>query len=127
MPRGYVALVLHAHLPYVRDTEDDFSLAEKWYHEAVTETYIPLINICQRLNRDRVPYRITISLSPPLVTMMADPWFKNTTAATWNACGNWLPGRSGVRGMTPAFTWWPVCTRTYLKIPPVLTRLMAAI
>ncbi|WP_258359514.1 glycoside hydrolase family 57 protein [Moorella sulfitireducens] len=72
MPRGYVALVLHAHLPYVRDPEDDFSLAEKWFHEAVTETYIPLIHVCQRLNWDKIPYKITISLSPPLTAMMAD-------------------------------------------------------
>ncbi|MDK2820738.1 MAG: 1,4-alpha-glucan branching enzyme [Clostridia bacterium] len=73
MPPGYVAIVLHAHLPYVRDPEDNFSIAEKWYHEAVTETYIPLIHVCQRLNRDNVPYKITISLSPPLTSMMADP------------------------------------------------------
>jgi 1,4-alpha-glucan branching enzyme len=72
MSRGYVALILHAHLPYVRDSEDAYSLAEKWYQEAVTETYIPLIHVCQRLHRDQVPYKITISISPPLAAMMAD-------------------------------------------------------
>ncbi len=72
MARGYISLILHAHLPYVRDNEDNFSLAEKWYQEAVTETYIPLIHVCQRLNRDQIPYKITISISPPLASMMAD-------------------------------------------------------
>lgn len=76
MPLGYVALVLHAHLPYVRHPEEEYSLAEKWYHEAVTETYIPLIRMLQRLLEDLVPVRLTVSLSPPLASMMADEFIQ---------------------------------------------------
>ncbi|GFN22405.1 glycoside hydrolase family 57 protein [Thermanaeromonas sp. C210] len=76
MPLGYVALVLHAHLPYVRHPEEEYSLAEKWYHEAVTETYVPLIRVLQRLLEDRVPVRLTVSLSPPLASMMADDFIQ---------------------------------------------------
>ena len=42
MPKGYLLLVLHAHLPYVRHPEYDRFLEERWFFEAVTETYIPL-------------------------------------------------------------------------------------
>jgi len=44
-PKGYLALVLHAHLPFVRHPEYDEFLEEDWFYEAITETYIPLINI----------------------------------------------------------------------------------
>jgi len=72
MATGYLALVLHAHLPYVRHPEKDDYLEEKWFFEALTETYIPMIKVFDGLLDDGVDYRITLSLSPPLITMMAD-------------------------------------------------------
>ena len=41
MPSGYLLLILHAHLPYVRHPEFDRFLEERWFFEAVTETYVP--------------------------------------------------------------------------------------
>jgi len=71
--KGYLALVLHAHLPYVRHPEHENFLEERWFYEAITETYIPLIKAFERLEKDHVPFRITISLSPTLLSMLADP------------------------------------------------------
>lgn len=71
MPKGYLSLVLHAHLPYVRHPEDGY-LEEKWLYEAITETYIPLIRIFENLVNDGINFRITISLSPPLIAMLTD-------------------------------------------------------
>jgi 1,4-alpha-glucan branching enzyme len=73
MPQGSVAFVLHAHLPYVRHPEHDDFLEERWLYEAITETYIPLLEMLAALDRDRVHARVTISLSPPLLGMLADP------------------------------------------------------
>ncbi|WP_066637080.1 glycoside hydrolase family 57 protein [Desulfolucanica intricata] len=73
MPQGYLALVLHAHLPYVRHPEHEDFLEEKWLYEAITETYIPLISIFDRLIDDGVPFRLTFSISPPLLSMLIDP------------------------------------------------------
>lgn len=73
MEKGWLALVLHAHLPYVRHPERDEFLEEDWFFEAMTETYIPLVNVFDRLVDDGVPFRITLSISPPLTSMMADP------------------------------------------------------
>ena len=73
MTTGYLALVLHAHLPYVRHQEEDKYLEEIWLFEALTETYIPLVQIFESLINDGVDFRITVSLSPPLVSMLADP------------------------------------------------------
>lgn len=72
MIKGYVALVLHAHLPYVRHPEYDGFLEERWLFEAISETYIPLLNTFQRLLDEGADYRITMSLTPPLLSMLSD-------------------------------------------------------
>lgn len=72
MEQGYLALVLHAHLPYVRHPEYPDFLEEDWFYEAVTETYIPLLRVLQDLTNAGIKFRITISLSPPLLAMFQD-------------------------------------------------------
>lgn len=72
MTKGYVAFVLHAHLPYVRHPEQDNLLEESWLFEAISETYIPLINSFELLINEGIDYRVTMSLTPPLLTMLSD-------------------------------------------------------
>lgn len=72
MEKGYLAIVLHAHLPYVRHPEHQEFLEEDWFYEAITETYIPLLRVFQNLNDSGIKYRITMSLSPPLLSMFKD-------------------------------------------------------
>ena len=49
------------------------SLEEDWLYEAITETYLPLLWMLEGLERDGVPFRLTLSLSPPLCAMLRDP------------------------------------------------------
>jgi 1,4-alpha-glucan branching enzyme len=70
---GYLALVLHAHLPYVRHPEHEFFLEEDWLYEAITETYLPLLEILDGLARDEVPAPFALTLTPPLCHMLRDP------------------------------------------------------
>lgn len=70
--KGYLALVLHAHLPFVRHPEYPRFMEEDWLFEAITETYIPLLDIFDRLMNERVDFRITMSITPPLMEMLAD-------------------------------------------------------
>jgi 1,4-alpha-glucan branching enzyme len=72
MELGYLALVLHAHLPYVHHPEFPDFLEEDWLYEAITETYIPLLRVFENLTNQGVKFRITISLSPPLLSMFKD-------------------------------------------------------
>jgi 1,4-alpha-glucan branching enzyme len=72
MPAGYWCPVLHAHLPYVRHPEYPEFLEEDWFFEALTETYVPLVGVLDRLLDDGVEYRLTMTLSPPLLSMMTD-------------------------------------------------------
>ena len=73
MPKGYLAIVLHAHLPFIRHPEFSDFLEEDWLFEGITETYIPLIKVLDGLARDGVDYKLTISLSPTLMAMLMDP------------------------------------------------------
>src|SRR6476619_7540223 len=73
MPLGYLCLVLHAHLPYVRHPEYEDFLEEDWLYEAITETYIPLLDVFEGLERDGVDWRMTMSISPTLAGMLSDP------------------------------------------------------
>jgi 1,4-alpha-glucan branching enzyme len=73
MEKGYLCIVLHSHLPYVRHPEYEDFLEEDWLYEAITETYIPLINVYNGLVRDGVDFRITMSITPSLCSMLADP------------------------------------------------------
>jgi len=58
MPLGYLNLVLHAHLPYVRHPEYPVFLEEQWLFEAISETYLPLLRVLDALERDAVPFRL---------------------------------------------------------------------
>ncbi len=73
MENGYLALVLHAHLPYVRHPEYEDFLEEDWFYEAITETYIPLLKVFEGLVSDGVDFRITMSITPTLASMFVDP------------------------------------------------------
>jgi 1,4-alpha-glucan branching enzyme len=73
MHTGYWSLVLHCHLPFVRHPEYERFLEENWFFEALTETYLPLLDVFRELVRDEIPLRATVSVSPPLCEMLSDP------------------------------------------------------
>ena len=71
--QSHLALVLHAHLPFVRHPEHDRFLEESWLFEAVTETYLPLIHVMEGWQKLGMETRLTLSLSPTLCAMLLDP------------------------------------------------------
>ena len=75
--RGFLAIVLHSHLPFIRHPEHEDFLEERWLFEAITETYLPLAERFQRLANDGVPFRITMSFTPTLLAMCGD-WLLQT-------------------------------------------------
>src|SRR5438552_12773959 len=73
MKPGYLALVLHAHLPFVREIEQADSLEQHWLFEAITETYLPLLLVLDDLIEQSIDFRLTFSITPTLASMLADP------------------------------------------------------
>jgi len=80
MAAGYWALVLHAHLPFVRHPEDPTVMEERWLYEAITGTYLPLLQTFEGLVADGVRFRCTVSLSAPLLAMLTDDLLKQRYA-----------------------------------------------
>src|ERR1700759_3683130 len=72
MSSANLALILHAHLPFVRHPEHEHFLEEDWLFEAITETYVPLLRMMERLVGDGVPFKLTMSLTPTLCAMLQD-------------------------------------------------------
>ena len=68
--KGYVSFVLHAHLPFIHHPESDDYLEESWLYEAISETYNPLLTNFQKLVDEGVNFRITMSMTPPLLSML---------------------------------------------------------
>src|SRR5438874_5583076 len=71
--QGYLSLILHAHLPFVRHPEHERFLEESWLFEAITETYIPLLQLLERWEKDGLNARVTLTLTPTLCSMLLDP------------------------------------------------------
>ncbi len=77
MTKGNLAIVLHAHLPYVR-SEEPGSLEEDWFFQALVECYLPLLETLEigSISNDQEP-KITIGLSPTLLSLLEDEVLKN--------------------------------------------------
>ncbi len=71
--RSSIGFILNAHMPFVRHPEYPKFLEEDWLFEAISETYLPLLRKLKKLREEEIPFKLTMSLSPTLCTMLADP------------------------------------------------------
>src|SRR5437660_1081036 len=81
---GYLSLVLHAHLPFVRHPEHEKFLEEGWLFEAINETYVPLLQILEGWRRDGMEAPLTLTLTPTLCSMLLDPLLQERYARHLN-------------------------------------------
>jgi len=71
-----VSIVLAAHVPFMRHPERPGAPEERRFFEAVSETLLPLLEVLDRLERDRVPFRLGVSLSPTLCHLLSDDYLR---------------------------------------------------
>jgi len=93
--RGYFALVLHSHLPYVRHPEHAYFLEEQWFFEAMTETYIPFLHAFEAMRRDNVDFRLTLSISATRCSWSATPR-SSTARSNSETARSTAPGTTGL-------------------------------
>lgn len=74
-PSGAFTFVLHSHLPYARQS-GMWPHGEEWIHEAIAETYVPLLDALNDLVDEGVDFRLTIGVTPILAEQLADPTIK---------------------------------------------------
>ena len=72
---GAFTFVLHSHLPYARQA-GMWPHGEEWLHEAIAETYVPLLIALYDLIEEGIQFRITVSVTPILTEQLADPLIK---------------------------------------------------
>ncbi len=71
-----IVLILNAGQEYIRHTGDDerkYAAQLNRLFEAVTDTYIPLLNAFESLERDGIPFKVGLVLSPVLCNLLEDP------------------------------------------------------
>ena len=73
-PQGFLSLTLHAHLPYVVN-HGTWPHGMEWLLEAAAETYLPLLRVLGRLEKDGIALNCNLSLSPILMEQLAHPVF----------------------------------------------------
>jgi 1,4-alpha-glucan branching enzyme len=67
-------LTLHGHLPYVLH-HGRWPHGSVWLCEAAFDSYLPLIEALQALERDKVPTPVTLGVTPVLANQLAHPSF----------------------------------------------------
>lgn len=74
------SFVLHSHLPYVR-LAGRWPHGEEWIHEAISETYLPLLNVIYVLRSKQIASKLTINLTPILLEQLVDPLIQDNFVA----------------------------------------------
>ncbi len=69
---GAFTFVLHSHIPYARNA-GMWPHGEEWIHEAIAETYVPLLNAITDLHEEGLKIALTVSITPILAEQLADP------------------------------------------------------
>lgn len=67
-------LTLHGHLPYVLH-HGRWPHGSVWLSEGALDSYLPLIEALQALERERVPAPVTLGITPVLANQLAHPSF----------------------------------------------------
>ena len=110
---GYLTLVLHAHLPFIRHPEYPDFLEEDWFYEAVTETYVPLLSRFEQLRSENIKFRVTMTVTPPLVCRIgAASACARAPTASWARETNapWPTRRIGQLAPCSSFTAWAIAS-----------------
>lgn len=78
---GSFVLVLHSHLPWLPG-HGVWPLGEEWLHQALAESYVPLVAELDALAREGYRDVLTLGVTPVLAAQLDDPQMVRD-AATW--------------------------------------------
>ncbi len=74
MASGYLSIILHSHLPYLVH-HGVWPHGLDWLHEAVAETYVPLLALLEGADRRGTKARFSVNLTPVLLEQLVHPTF----------------------------------------------------
>ncbi|MBQ4496126.1 MAG: DUF1957 domain-containing protein [Spirochaetaceae bacterium] len=73
MSKKSLVIAIYAHQPYIWHKEDDFISQNEILYSAISETYLPLLNMFSDLEADGVPFKLMMCFSPSLCALLSDP------------------------------------------------------
>ena len=128
---GQLAIVLHAHLPYVIKNEKN-SLEEDWLFQAILECYIPLLQAIESSKKENPSNtKLTISLSPTLLSLLDNKQIQETFPC-WikirNDFLNELPQKEKnasaflMRNLNSKYLYWQECSGNLIEKFKVLNK-----
>jgi len=104
-------LALHSHLPYVLH-HGRWPHGSDWLCEAALDTYLPLLDMLQRFERDGIDTPVTLGITPVLANQLAHPSFgaelEAYVAQRLVACAA-APASLAATGdanLVPLAAWW---------------------
>jgi len=60
----------------IEDTGEGFSVIEDRLFRSIAQTYVPLLNMFSSLSRDKVPFKMSLVISPTLCAELSDEYVK---------------------------------------------------
>jgi 1,4-alpha-glucan branching enzyme len=72
---GSFIFVLHSHVPYVRKS-GKWPHGEEMLYEIIAETYVPLLNVLDRLFHQGIKPRLSLGLTPILLEQLSDTYMQ---------------------------------------------------
>ncbi|GHU39601.1 glycoside hydrolase [Spirochaetia bacterium] len=70
--KNAVAIILNAHLPFIRHPELVYSYEELPFFTTISETLLPLLEMLERLEAGNIKCKFSISISPTLCHLLKD-------------------------------------------------------
>ncbi len=92
---GRFALVLHSHLPWLRG-HGTWPVGEEWLYQAIASSYVPVLDVLDRLAGQGARDLVTIGVTPVLAAQLDDPGALED-ASTWVADWMWRAQELGQR------------------------------
>ncbi len=97
-----LALILHAHLPWVLG-HGTWPHGEDWLMEAVVHCYVPLVAMLQRRQAEGQRRLLTFSITPVLAAQLADPRCREAVDRYY---GERLGAAEALQEVHPLGHWW---------------------
>ncbi|MDR0684549.1 MAG: DUF1957 domain-containing protein [Spirochaetaceae bacterium] len=70
--KNVITIVLNVHLPFARKDSAGFSFEEIPFFATISETLLPLLEVFDRLEADKIPFRLALAVSPVLCHLLTD-------------------------------------------------------
>jgi 1,4-alpha-glucan branching enzyme len=70
--KNIISFVFNVHLPFVRETEPQFIYEELPFFELISLSFIPFLEMLDRLDTNHIPFHITLVMPPLLCQLLTD-------------------------------------------------------